>query len=61
MSVGSTLVCSIAIRSAYNNALGMLGYQGRRAVILTYRGPLKTPTPTIFMFPSPYGVHDTSV
>lgn len=56
------LVCSTAIRSAYNSALRILGYPGRRAAMLTCSGPLKTPAPAILPFPSPSGgVNEPSV
>ena len=45
VSMGSILVCSTAIRSAYDHALRMLGYPRKRAMILTYKGSLKTMTP----------------
>ena len=62
VSVGSVLVCSAAIKSAYNYAMRILGYPGRRATILTCNGPLKTPAPTILPFPSPSGgVNEPSV
>lgn len=56
VSMGSILVCSTAIRSAYDHALRMLGYPRKRAMILTYKGSLKTMTPITLMFPSPFGV-----
>ena len=46
------VVCSTAIMSVYNYAMRMLAYLGRRATILTFSGPLKTPTPTILSFHS---------
>ena len=54
--MGSILVCSVAIRSAFNYALRMLGYPGKRAEIMTYKGQLKTLTPTILPFSLPSGV-----
>ena len=51
--VGTVLVCSVAIMSAYNCALRILGYLGRRATILTCSGPLKTLARVILHFPSP--------
>ena len=51
--VGSVLVCYVATKSAYNYAMRILGYPGRRAMMLTCSGPLKTPAPAISPFPSP--------
>ena len=62
VSVGGVLVCSAVIKSAYNSALRILGYLGRRASNLTCTGPFKTPTPVILFFPSPSsGVNEPSV
>ena len=62
VSIGSILVCFVAIKSAYNYALRILGYPGRRAVILTCSGPLKTLAPAILPFFSPFGgVNEPSV
>ena len=55
VSVGSVLVCSVAMKIAYNYALRILGYLGRRATILTCSGPLKTLTTTILFFHSSSG------
>ena len=60
--VGSVLVCSVAIKSAYNFSLRILGYLGRRATLLTCNGPLKTLAPKISPFPSlSSGVNEPSV
>lgn len=48
--VGSILVCLAAIKNAYNAAMRILEYPGGQARILTYSGPLKTPTPPIMFF-----------
>ena len=60
--VVNILVCSIAIKSAYNYALRLLWHPSRRGAILICSGPLNTLAPTIFFFPSPSGgVNDPSV
>ena len=55
VSIGSILVCSTAIKIAYNYALRILGYLGTQATILACSGPLNTPTATILFFPTPLG------
>ena len=61
-SVGSNLVCSVAIMCAYNFALKILGYPGRQATILTCSGALKTHALTILLFPSSSsGVNEPSI
>jgi hypothetical protein len=55
VSVGFVLVCSVTIKSAYNYAMRILGYIGRRAILLTCSSPLKTMALAILpFFPSPF-------
>ena len=60
--IEGALVCSMVIRNAYNFAMRILGYSGRRAPILFCSGPLKTPDPAVLPFLSPSGgVNEPSI
>lgn len=50
VSVGFVLVCSALIKSAYNYTMRILGYLGRRAILLTYSNPFKTMALAILPF-----------
>lgn len=53
VSVGSVLVCSAMMRSAYNSTTRISRYPNTRATILTCNGPFETPAaPAILSFPS---------
>ena len=45
----------MAIQSAYNLAMRILGFPGRPTTKLTCSGPLETPTHAILSVPSPSG------
>ena len=62
VSIGSILVCSVPIMSAYSFSHRTLGYWGKQTTILTCIGPLITLAPVILPLPSPSnGVNEPSV